>query len=120
LLDQKSFKSYFKVPQARGQNRWHVFLNQLDENGLSQILRAVEILREEINYALGATDIPTDDAFEFLKQLSVAIHSIQRTELGYDEIKPLSNFLWTLFSGGVDFITGYQKEDIFAKMIRSI
>jgi hypothetical protein len=119
LLDQKSFRSYFKVEQTQGQDRWDVFLNRLDETGLSQILRAIDLLREEVNYALGATDIPTDDAFNFLKRLSVAIHSVQRTELGYDEIKPLSNFLWTLFSG-FDFITGCQDEDVFAKMIRSI
>jgi hypothetical protein len=119
LLDQKSFRSYFRVPQTAGQDRWHVFLNQLDETGLNQILRSFEILREEVNYALGATDIPTDQAFDFLKRVSVAIHSVQRTNLGYDEIKPLSGFLWEIFSG-FNFISGYQEEDIFAKMIRSI
>jgi hypothetical protein len=119
LLDQKSFRSYFKGRPLPTQDRWDMFLNGLDETGLNDILRAVEILREEVNFALGATDIPADEAFEFLKRLSWAIHSVQRTELGYDEIKPLSGFLWELFSG-FNFITGYQKEDVFAKMIRSI
>ncbi|MPR13161.1 hypothetical protein [Microvirga tunisiensis] len=119
LLDQKAFRSYFKGKATATQDRWDVFLNNIDENELSQILRSMEILREEINFALGATDVPTDDAFNFLKRLSIASHSLQRTELGYDTIKPLSGFLWTLFSG-FDIISGYQEEDVFEKMIRSI
>ncbi|NJL09063.1 MAG: hypothetical protein HC900_13110 [Methylacidiphilales bacterium] len=119
LLDQNSFKLYFNVDQTQPQSRWHIFLNNLDERSLAEIIKAIDLLREEINYAIGATDISTDQTFEFLKRLSVATYSVRSTELGYDEIKPLSRFLWTLFSG-FDFITGYQEEDVFAKMIRSI
>lgn len=119
LLDQKAFRNYFKEKATLSQDRWDVFLNQLDSVGLREILSAMELLREEVNFALSAVDIPADAAFDFLKRLSRAIHSIQHTSLGYDEVKPLSNFLWTMFSG-FDFTTGYQEEDVVGKMIRSI
>ena len=44
---------------------------------------------------------------------------VKDTELGYVSIKPLDHFLWTLFSG-FDFIDGYQKEDLVAKMTRNL
>jgi hypothetical protein len=119
LLDQKAFRAYFQERPTPSQDRLDIFLNGLDETGLRQILSAVDILREEIAFALSATEIPTDEAFEFFKRFSGAIHAVKDTELGYDSIKPLSRFVWTLFSG-FDFVTGYQKEDVVAKMIGSI
>jgi hypothetical protein len=119
LLDQRAFRDYFKETSTASQNRFDIFLNGLDETGLREILSAVDILREEIAFALSATDIATNEAFEFFKRFSGTIHAVRDTELGYDSIKPLARFLWTLFSG-FDFVTGYQKEDPVVKMIQSI
>ena len=93
-----------------------IFLNGLDETGLRQILSAVDILREEIAFALSATDIPTDEAFEFFKRFSGAIHAVKDTELGYDRSSRYRVFYGPSFSG-FDFVTGYRKEDVVAKMI---
>jgi hypothetical protein len=119
LLDQKAFREYFTQRVLPSQDRWHVFLNNVDEAALLRIINAVDLFREEISFALSATEVSSDEAFQFFKRLSGVIHSIRSTELGYDEIKPLSRFLWTLFSG-FDFVTGYRKEDLVAMMIRSI
>lgn len=119
FLDQKAFREYFEQYLDASQDRFDVFLNGLDEHGLIEILRAVDIFRDEIGFALSVVDIPSDDAFEFLKRFSCAIHAIKGSKLGYDDIKSLGRFLWSLFSG-FDFVTGYQEEDIVEKMIRSI
>lgn len=119
LIDQAAFRNYFKERLFPSQDRWHVFLDKLDEAGLLRILSAVDIFRDEISFALSAIDIPSEDAFDFFKRFSGAIHSVRSTELGYDSIKPLARFLWSLFAG-FDFINGYRKEDLVAKMIKSI
>ena len=77
------------------------------------------LFRDEIAFVLNAVDIPGDEPFEFLKRLSSAIYSIQDTTLGYDETKPIANFLWSVFAG-FDLVTGYRKEDIVKKMIDAI
>jgi hypothetical protein len=119
LLDQKAFRAYFNGKPTPDYDRWDIFLNGLNETGLRDILSAVDVLREEIAFTLSATDIPTDKAFDFFKRFSYAIHAVKDTELEYDSIKLLSRFLWSLFSG-FDFVTGYQEEDLVAKMIKSI
>jgi hypothetical protein len=48
-----------------------------------------------------------------MKRLSNAIYSMKDVTLGYDEIKPLARFLWSVFAG-------YRKEDIVKKMIDAI
>ena len=119
LLEQRAFRDYFDTQVSPDQNRWHVFLNRLDRTGLRNILFAIELLREEVNFAVSAIDIPKDESFEFLKRLSRALQSVRNADLGYDDIKPLGNFLWTIFSG-FSFVTGYQQEDPVTKTIGSI
>ena len=73
----------------------------------------MEIFRDELTFVLNNTDIPKDEPFEFMKRLSNAIYSMKDVTLGYDEIKPLARFLWSVFAG-------YRKEDIVKKMIDAI
>jgi hypothetical protein len=68
---------------------------------------------------LNNADIPDDRAYEFLKRLSAAIFCLKDASIRYDEIKPLSGFLWQIFAGW-DFISGYKKEDVIKEMIDSI
>ena len=119
LLSQEAFKAYFEKNAKPTQDRWDVFLNEIDETSLQRILRAIDRLHDEIAFTLSVIDVPEDGAFEFFKRFSGIAHDLKGTQLGYDTIKPLSNFLWSLLSG-FDVITGYQKEDLVAKMIRSI
>ena len=119
LLDQKEFRAYFKTKVSPDQDRWHVFLNRLDPTGLRNIIFQTELLREEVNFAVSAVDIPNDEAFDFLKRLSRVLQSVRDADVSYDEIGPLARFLWTVFSG-FDFVTGYQQEDAVSKTIGSI
>jgi hypothetical protein len=77
------------------------------------------LVGQEAELLLASTDIPDDEAFEFLKRLSAAIRSLRDTTLGYDETKPFARFLWEVFAGW-DWITGYRKADIIKQMIESI
>jgi hypothetical protein len=94
-------------------------LNKLDEHYLSELLTRMEIFRDEVAFVLNNTDIPKDEPFEFLKRLSAAIYSMKNVTLGYDELKPLAGFLWSMFTGW-DWVTGYRKDDIVRKMIDAI
>lgn len=119
LLDQESFRAHFNEKVSDSQTKWHVFLNELDEYHLQELLTAMEVFRDEISFVLNNTDFASDEPFEFFKRLSGAIYSMKNTTLEYDATKRLSGFLWNLFAG-FDFVTGYRKEDIVKQMIRTI
>jgi hypothetical protein len=119
LLDPEAFRKYFKTKVQPDTERWHDFLNNLTEFYLVELQSLMEQLRDELIFVLNNTDIPKDRPFEFLKRLSAAIHSMRSVTIGYDEIKPLSLFLWDVFAGW-DFLKGYRKGDIIQEMIDEI
>src|SRR5262249_51797733 len=119
LLDPEKFREYFKQRVTPHKERWHEFMNNLNEYYLVQLQTLMEQLRDELIFVLNNTDIPKDEPFEFLKRLSAAMYSMKSVTIGYDEIKPLAGFLWDVFAGW-DWIEGYRKEDIVKKMIDEI
>jgi hypothetical protein len=119
LMDQDKFRDYFKEKVTPDRDRWDEFLNNLDERNLRELLTRMEIFRDELAFVLNNTDIPKDEPFEFLKRLIAAIYSMKDIKLGYDELKPLAGFLWSVFAGW-DWIEGYREEDIVKKMIDAI
>ena len=119
LIEQDKFREYFKEKISPDQNRWHAFLNKLDEHYLQELIMKTEILRDEIAFVLNNVDIPDDKPFEFLKRLSGAILSMRNTTLGYDETKQFAGFLWSVFAGW-DVISGYRERDIIQEMIEAI
>lgn len=119
LIEQDKFKLYFKEAVAPGQDRWDAFANKIDAYHLKELIKKMEIFRDQISFVLNNVDIPGDEPFEFLNRLSTAIYSRQDTTLGYDETKSFCSFLWSVFAGW-DAITGYRKEDIVRKMIDAI
>lgn len=119
LLDQSSFRAYFSEPVSEDQERWHVFMNKIDEFHLRDLLTSMEIFRDEVLFVMNNLDIPEEDTYEFLKRLSNIIYRLKDSSIGYDEIKPLSRFLWEIFAG-YNIISGYRKEDIINKMIEGM
>jgi len=117
LVDQEKFRAYFKEKVSGTEERWPVFLINLDEPSLRELITLLEIFRDEILYVLASTDIPEDEPLEFLKRLAAAIRSLRDTTL--DETKPFARFLWEVFAGW-DWLKGYRKEDIIKKMIDEI
>jgi hypothetical protein len=119
LVDQAKFKEYFKQPVGQGQDRWDAFLNKLDDYNLHELLMNLEIFRNEISFALNNVDIDDEKSFVFLKRLSNALFSMRDATLGYEEIKPLSRLLWTVFSGW-DVVSGYSERDRISDAIAAI
>ena len=119
LLDQKEFKTYFKMKVGQGQDRWDRFCNNLDPYHLKEIVKRMEIFRDEISFILNNADIPSDEPFEFLKRLSAAIYLARDTTLEYDDVKSFARFLWEIFAG-FNFVTGYRERDIIQEMIDAI
>jgi hypothetical protein len=119
LIDQAKFKEYFKQPVGNGQDRWDAFLNKLDEYNLEALILKMEILRDEISFALKNVDIADEQPFEFMKRLSHALFSMRNTTLGYDETKSFAGFLWSVFTGW-DAVSGYRERDIIGDMIAAI
>jgi hypothetical protein len=119
LLDPEAFREYFKKKVKPDTERWHDFLNNLDDFNLDQLQSLMEQLRDELIFVLNNTDIPNARPFEFLKRLSAAIHSMRSVTIGYDEIKPFSRFSWDIFAGW-DWLKGYRKGDIIQEMIDEI
>lgn len=119
LLDQKRFRDYFKESVTSSQDRWARFCNNLDAYHLKELVKQFEMFRDEISFILNNVDIPSDQPFEFLKRLSVAIYAAHDTTLDYDETKGFARFLWEIFSGW-NFVTGYHERDIIQDMIDAI
>jgi hypothetical protein len=116
LIEQKKFRKYFT---ENSHERWYRFLNKLDQHSLNELKTFMEIFRDEIEFVLNTTTIPEDEPFEFLKRLSAAIRSLQDRTLGYDETKPLENFLFEVFAG-FNIVSGYAKQDVIETLIASI
>jgi hypothetical protein len=119
LTDQARFKEYFKQPVGYGQDRWDAFQNKLDEYNLEALILKMEILRDEVAFALNNVDIADELPFLFLKRLSHALFSMRNTTLGYDETKSFAGFLWSVFAGW-DAVSGYRERDIIGDMIAAI
>jgi hypothetical protein len=126
LLDQKKFRAYFKQEVSYRHDKWMVFINELREHNLSDLLVAMEIFRGEVLYVLNNTDVANEQTLAFLKRISAAIFALQqqtsleqRTTRDYDAVKQLGGFFWELLAGW-NFVEGYQDEDFVEKMIRSI
>ena len=91
LLDQKRFKEYFKEKATLDEDRWDRFCNKLDPYYLNEIVKRMEIFRDEIAFILNNVDIPSDEPFGFLKRLSAAMYSIRDTTLDYDDTKSFAS-----------------------------
>lgn len=118
LLNREEFRRYFSEDVGDDQTRWDRFFNKLDDRGIRDLLRTLEMLRDEAAYVLNNVDIPGEDAFAFLKRLNRAIYSMNGVSSEYDDKKSFLRFLWEIFTG-FSFV-GYQDRDIIEDMIKAI
>lgn len=119
LLDRNEFKEYFKQQVGQGQDRWDSLFNKMDAYHFGELLRRMEMFRDEIAFVLNNVDIPGDKAFDFLKRLSRAIYRMNGLTAEYDDKEVLFRLLWEIFTGW-SFVTGYQKRDIIEDTIDAI
>jgi hypothetical protein len=119
LVDQKNFRDYFKQEVAPGEDRWDSLHNKMTDYYLDELLTHLEILRDEILFAMSAVEIDDKKVLEFLKRLSATIVKMRKTTRDYDSMKSFGGFMWEMFAGW-SFVMGYQKRDFFEDMIRAI
>lgn len=119
LLSVDQFRDYFKEQVKTDRNRWHDVANNMTPFYLSVTLARMEILRNEISFAMHNTDLSDGEAFDFLKRLSNAIIMQRNATTEYDSIGSFLGFFWNLFAGW-DWVEGYRGRDIVEEMIESI
>ncbi|WKA26218.1 hypothetical protein [Bradyrhizobium roseum] len=119
LLDQRAFREHFKEKVSESEERWHRFLNRLEEHHIRDLLTTMEIFRDEISFLLNTIYIADDEPFEFFKRLSAAIYAQKDVTPEYDPVKQLAGFLWNLLAGW-DWVSGYRERDVVQEMIEAI
>ena len=119
LKDQTFFREYFKEKVLPDQERWHAVLNGLDDNLVKRLVVELEILMTEVHYALTVIDVDDPDVFSFLKRLTQILYRYRNWSSEYDDVKQLSGFMWSIYTGW-SVIDGYTNKDIIAEMIEAI
>ncbi|EHK0843056.1 TPA: hypothetical protein I7264_04110 [Vibrio parahaemolyticus] len=119
LMDPLAFKVYFKEKVTGNQERWHVFLNNIDKNLLVDILNEFEAFKEATYYLLGSVQVDDDEVFSFLHRINTISITFKGVSVEGDSLKQLSRLLWEMLAGfsGID---GYRDYDYFDKMFRKI
>lgn len=119
LKDREAFKLYFKEKVTPDQERWDAVLNGMDDQKVAAIVQELSIFRREVEFTLTAIDVDDPQVFAFLRQLARALHRSGDWSSGYDEIKAMSQFMWSMHTGW-DWVRGYTGKDAIADMIDAI
>lgn len=119
LKERSFFREYFKENVSKDQDRWHAVLNGLDDSLVKRLVVELEILTAEVHYALTVIDIDNEDLFAFLKRLTEILYRYRNWTADYDDVKQLSGFLWSVYTGW-SVIDGYTDKDVIAEMIEAI
>ncbi|TXD97928.1 hypothetical protein ES754_02935 [Psychrobacter frigidicola] len=119
LIDSDKFKAYFKEYVTESQNRWHVFLNNLDEEALAEILIEFEAFKEAVSYLLNNVEIENNNIFSFLHNFNAISISLKNTKLYDDRDKQFARLLWEILAS-FSFMGGYQENNHFEKMFKKI
>lgn len=120
LKDRVQFREYFKEKVSPDQNRWHAVLNGLNQYMVKNLIVELEILMAEVHFTLNAIDVDNQEAFAFLKRLAQVLYRVRNWSLqDDDELKQLSQFMWSVHSGW-SVIEGYLEKDVIAEMIEAI
>lgn len=119
LMDPKKFRDYFEEDETGSGARWYEFLNGLDEYHRGRIVTELEILGDELQFLVSHHDVEDIDVYKHLKNASVAIHTMSKTGVSYDEQKQWGRFLWGLFTL-FDWGEGYREEDPIERAIARI
>lgn len=119
LKDRAFFREYFKEKVSSDQKRWDSVINGLNGQLVKQLVVELEILMNEVCYALTVIDIENEDAFTFLKHLSQVLYRYRNVSDTYDDMRQLYSFMWAVHTGW-SVIDGYTDKDVIANMIEAI
>lgn len=113
LLDQSSFRSYFQG------DRWHTVANKINDYWLQEILAELEILHNELQFALGAIEANSDSSYSKLKSIAAWTIRARNIDIRSDDLKSFLRSLWELHTG-FSFISGYTGRDAIDDQIRQL
>lgn len=119
LMDPQVFKDYFKEKVTADQNRWHVFLNNLDKDLLADILNEFEAFKEDTSYLLGNVQVDDDEVFAFLHRINTISVTLKGVSVEDDSLKRLTRLLWQMLAG-FSWADGYRDDNYFDNMFRKI
>lgn len=119
LLDQETFKQYFKDSNEQGIDRWDAVANGLQDNEfyLKEIIYELRMLNDEIRFAKSTLNIKDIEVYDFLSRLSQKITRMESTTQDYLDIKSFCGTLWEIFAGW-SWLDGYRKTDIIQEMLK--
>ena len=86
------------------------------------MIRNLDHLRDEITFVLNNVDIYDEQAFEFLKELSVIVVEMRALKADDKSVPKLCRFLWWMFTGW-SFVVGgkiERKPDFVKDMFEAI
>jgi hypothetical protein len=119
LTDHKQFREYFGANRS---SKWNEVLNGFEAQPrlVNDLLVELEILSSEINYVLNNVAITNAEVHAFFKHLSGLIYRLkEQDQFTGDDLKPVSRFLWSIFSRW-NFSDGQLQDDVVENMIRRI
>lgn len=119
LKNLEDFKAFFNEPISADQNRWHAVLNGLTEDYVQSLVRELDLFRGELDYALTAVEVADDKVFDFLRNLTQVLQRSHYWSDNEDQLKPLSQFMWTMFTGW-SIVQGYTGRDFVKEMVSAI
>jgi hypothetical protein len=119
LMEPQAFKDYFKEKVTVDQERWHVFLNNLDNDLLADILNEFEAFKEATSYLLGNVQVDDDEVFAFLHRINTISITLKGVSIEDDSLKQLFRLLWEILAG-FSWVDGYRDYDYFDSMFHKI
>lgn len=119
LKDLETFKDFFKTKVSEDQDRWHAVLNGLTEHYVTSLVRELDMFRNELEYALTAIEVSDEKVFSFMRNFTQVLQRSRYWSDREDQLKPLSQFMWSAFAGW-SFVTGYTGKDAIAEMIAAL
>ncbi|MNR49721.1 hypothetical protein D3C85_1691360 [compost metagenome] len=94
-------------------------LNGLTDDYVNSLVRELDLFRGELDYMLTAVEVTDDKVFRFLRNLTQALQKSRHWSDREDQLKPLSQFMWFVFTGW-SLVDGYTGKDHVEEMIRAI
>ncbi|MCQ9378324.1 hypothetical protein [Methyloversatilis sp. XJ19-49] len=119
LKNQKEFRDFFNASVAPDQDRWHQVLNGLTDEYVRSIVRELDSFRGEVDFVLTSVDVSDEEAFRLLRNLTEVLQRSRHWSDREDQLKPLSQFMWSIFAGW-SIISGYTDRDVIHDMITAI
>ncbi|MBB5578045.1 hypothetical protein [Rhizobium paranaense] len=120
LMTTAGFRAAFEHG-SRGDEGFYAFENQMshDTPEFREIIKQLEMLTKQVEFVLSNYIIEDSKIFDFFKRLELLLISIRQSGPGYDESKPLCNFVYEIFAG-FNIVNGHQGYDVIEKMIAEL